>query len=227
MSRRSRHSLHDVTGTVTKDRLSVQEPYSINCKADDIILTACLAARLAERGGEVRDSIDMALSRALKRYPEAKAEINTCGILNRSPFNYDIKLSSASVELPTGERILYYKGAPLYIHSMSFSITLQSRMMLSTDTRTASKKSLSGVELLGFIPWFQGPRYNSVASIRLAKSLGLSVKFLAGFTDVDTAHTMKLVGWMGRFYLVGMTLCDSLKTRSMRKFPSVSKPFLA
>lgn len=53
------------------------------------------------------------------------------------------------------------------------------------------------MELLGFIPLFQGPRYDSVASMRLAKSLGLSVKFLAGFTDADTAHTMKLVGLDG------------------------------
>lgn len=105
----------DMTGTVTKDRLSVQEPYCINYKADDIILTACLTACLSEREGEVRDRIDIALLRALKQFPEAKAEINRCGILDRSPFNRETKPSSASVALPTGERILCYKGAPLHI----------------------------------------------------------------------------------------------------------------
>lgn len=92
----------------------MQKPYCI-CSVDAIILTACLTTCLIERDGEARERIDKALLRALKRFPKAKAEINRFGILGRSPFSVETRRSSAPVELPTGEGILCYKGAPSYL----------------------------------------------------------------------------------------------------------------
>lgn len=204
----------DITGTVTEGRVSVQEPFRINCTADEIILTACLTVPLTESNGEVHDQLDRALLRSLKRHPEAKAEINRCGILDRFPFSNYTKHSSASVELPTGERIICYKGAPLYIlrdvleHNSTIPDDVVNRY--ETGIKEARKqgwrclgiarRSENGkMELLGFIPFvIHTPRYDSAANIRLAKSLGVSVKFLTGFSDTDAAHALKLVGVNGK-----------------------------
>ncbi|KAL7965273.1 E1-E2 ATPase domain-containing protein [Trichoderma sp. SZMC 28014] len=209
----------DNSGTVSETRLSVQEPYCINCNAGDIILTAYLAAGLAQGGDENPNAIDVALLRALKRYPEAKGELNRCGILDTSPFNPETKRTSASIELPTGERIICYKGAPLYI----LQYVLQQNPTIPDDVVDRYENSIKeatkqgwrtlGVargrdngkmELLGFIPFSQPlSRYDSAASIQLAKSLGVSVKLITGSPEPQAAHTMKLVGLSGEVLSCG------------------------
>lgn len=61
----------------------------------------------------------------------------------------------------------------------------------------ARRRENGKMELLGLIPLFQAPRYDSVASIKLAKSLVVSAKLLTGLVDADAAYTMKLVGLDG------------------------------
>lgn len=57
----------DKTGTLIKNRLSLSESYTISSvKADDLMLTACLAASRKIKG---LDPIDRAFFKSLKIYP--------------------------------------------------------------------------------------------------------------------------------------------------------------
>jgi H+-transporting ATPase len=60
----------DKTGTLTKNKLSLSEPYTVpGVEADDLMLTACLAASRKKKG---IDAIDKAFLKSLKHYPRAK-----------------------------------------------------------------------------------------------------------------------------------------------------------
>lgn len=60
----------DKTGTLTKNKLSLAEPYTVpGVEADDLMLTACLAASRKKKG---IDAIDKAFLKSLRYYPRAK-----------------------------------------------------------------------------------------------------------------------------------------------------------
>jgi len=58
------------TGTLTKNQLTMGEPYTVGiCTRDNLVLVACLAASRKIKG---MDPIDKAFVRALSQYPEAR-----------------------------------------------------------------------------------------------------------------------------------------------------------
>merc|ERR1712000_512244 len=64
----------DKTGTLTKNKLSLSEPYTVaGVEPDDLMLTACLAASRKKKG---IDAIDKAFLKALKFYPRAKGVLS-------------------------------------------------------------------------------------------------------------------------------------------------------
>lgn len=72
----------DKTGTLTKNKLSLAEPYTVpGVEADDLMLTACLAASRKKKG---IDAIDKAFLKSLRYYPRAK------NALGQSPSQFRI-----------------------------------------------------------------------------------------------------------------------------------------
>ena len=64
----------DKTGTLTKNKLSLAEPFCVaGVKPDDLMLTACLAASRKKKG---IDAIDKAFLKALRFYPLAKSTLS-------------------------------------------------------------------------------------------------------------------------------------------------------
>src|SRR2546421_5298392 len=103
----------DKTGTLTKNKLSLAEPYCVaGVEPEELMLTACLAASRKKKG---IDAIDKAFLKALKYYPRAKSVLTKYKVLQFHPFDPISKKVSAVVESPQGERIVCVKGAPLFV----------------------------------------------------------------------------------------------------------------
>ncbi|CAI6692065.1 CIC_HP2_G0049290.mRNA.1.CDS.1 [Saccharomyces cerevisiae] len=74
----------DKTGTLTKNKLSLHEPYTVEgVSPDDLMLTACLAASRKKKG---LDAIDKAFLKSLKQYPKAKDALTKYKVLEFHPF---------------------------------------------------------------------------------------------------------------------------------------------
>ncbi|GMG50012.1 unnamed protein product [Ambrosiozyma monospora] len=92
----------DKTGTLTKNKLSLHEPYTVEgVDPDDLMLTACLAASRKKKG---LDAIDKAFLKSLISYPRARAALPKYKMLEFQPFDPVSKKVTAYVESPEGER---------------------------------------------------------------------------------------------------------------------------
>ena len=70
----------DKTGTLTKNKLSLHEPYTVEgVEPDDLMLTACLAASRKKKG---LDAIDKAFLKSLINYQELKLLCQNTRLLN-------------------------------------------------------------------------------------------------------------------------------------------------
>src|ERR1700761_4293825 len=75
----------DKTGTLTKNKLSLSEPYTVaGVEPDDLMLTACLAASRKRKG---MDAIDKAFLKALRFYPRAKNVLSKYKVIDFHPFD--------------------------------------------------------------------------------------------------------------------------------------------
>lgn len=131
----------DKTGTLTKNKLSLAEPFCVpGVEPDDLMLTACLAASRKKKG---IDAIDKAFLKALKFYPRAKGVLSKYKVLDFHPFDPVSKKVQAVVESPQGERIICVKGAPLFVlktveedHPIPEEIDCKSQHYYSTPLNT-------------------------------------------------------------------------------------------
>jgi len=196
----------DKTGTLTKNKLSLHEPYTVEgVDPEDLMLTACLAASRRKKG---MDAIDKAFLKALKHYPRAKAVLTKYKCVEFRPFDPVSKKVSAIVESPEGERIMCVKGAPLFVlkavqdeHPVSDNIEASYKNKVAEfATRgfrslgVARKRVGGSWEILGIMPCADPPRYDTAKTINEAKSLGLSVKMLTGDAVGIARETSRQLG---------------------------------
>lgn len=196
----------DKTGTLTKNKLSLGEPYTVAGVGDDeLMLTACLAASRKKKG---MDAIDKAFLKALRHYPHTKAVISKYKVLEFYPFDPVSKKVTAVVESPMGERITCVKGAPLFVlktveenHSISEDIDLAYKTKVAEfATRgfrslgVARKRGNSEWEILGIMPCSDPPRHDTAKTINEAKTLGLSIKMLTGDAVGIARETSRQLG---------------------------------
>lgn len=196
----------DKTGTLTKNKLSLSEPYTVaGIEPEDLMLTACLAASRKKKG---LDAIDRAFLKALKYYPRAKAALTRYKVLEFHPFDPVSKKVTAVVESPEGGRTICMKGAPLFVLK-----TVEEKHPIPTDIKAAYKNKVAefatrgfrslGVarkrgdsewEILGIMPCSDPPRYDTSKTINEAKTLGLSVKMLTGDAVGIARETSRQLG---------------------------------
>ncbi|KAL6720233.1 plasma membrane H+-ATPase [Lecanora helva] len=182
----------DKTGTLTKNRLSLGEPYTVpGIKSDELMLVACLAASRTLKG---LDAIDKAFLQALKHYPDVKKMLPTFKIVEFSPFDPVSKKVSAVVESSKGERIICVKGAPATIMRMvseagdvEDEVVAGYNEMVTEFARRgfrsfgiARKRHEKPWDLLGIMPCSDPPRHDTAKTIAEAISLGLKIKILTG-----------------------------------------------
>ncbi|KAL9620279.1 MAG: hypothetical protein Q9160_005178 [Pyrenula sp. 1 TL-2023] len=182
----------DKTGTLTKNKLSLAEPFTVpGVEPDDLMLTACLAASRKKKG---IDAIDKAFLKSLRYYPRAKNVLTQYKVIDFQPFDPVSKKVSAVVESPQGERIVCVKGAPLFVlrtveedHPVPDDIdNAYKNKVAEFATRgfrslgVARKRGEGQWEILGIMPCADPPRHDTAKTINEAKTLGLRIKMLTG-----------------------------------------------
>ncbi|GLA53262.1 plasma membrane H+-ATPase [Aspergillus niger] len=196
----------DKTGTLTKNKLSLTEPYTVaGVNPEDLMLTACLAASRKKKG---MDAIDRAFFKALNEYPDAKTMLPQFKVLEFSPFDPVSKKVTAVVQSPQGPRITCVKGSPLFVLK-----TVQQDHQIQEDIEQAYKNKVAefatrgfrslGVarkcgdgewEILGIMPCSDPPRHDTAKTIKEAQTLGLSIKMLTGDAVGIARETSRQLG---------------------------------
>ncbi|KAK9380420.1 uncharacterized protein V2V93DRAFT_370620 [Kockiozyma suomiensis] len=196
----------DKTGTLTKNKLSLSEPYTVaGVEPDDLMLTACLAAARKKKG---LDAIDKAFLKSLKYYPRAKTTLSKYKVLEFHPFDPVSKKVTAVVESPAGERIVCVKGAPLFVlktveedHPLPEEVLNDYKNKVAEfATRgfrslgVARRRGEGHWEILGIMPCMDPPRHDTAKTINEAKNLGLSIKMLTGDAVGIARETSRQLG---------------------------------
>jgi len=196
----------DKTGTLTKNKLSLSEPYTVaGVDPEDLMLTACLAASRKKKG---MDAIDKAFLKSLRYYPRAKSVLSKYTVKDFYPFDPVSKKVTAVVESPQGERITCVKGAPLFVlktveedHPIPEQIDQDYKNKVAEfATRgfrslgVARKRGEGAWEILGIMPCSDPPRHDTARTINEAKRLGLSIKMLTGDAVGIARETSRQLG---------------------------------
>jgi H+-transporting ATPase len=196
----------DKTGTLTKNKLSLAEPYTVEgVDAEDLMLTACLAASRKKKG---LDAIDKAFLKSLRYYPRAKSVLSKYKVLEFHPFDPVSKKVTAVVESPQGERIICVKGAPLFVlrtveedHPIPEEVATDYKNKVAEfATRgfrslgVARRRGEGHWEILGIMPCSDPPRHDTAKTVNEAKTLGLSIKMLTGDAVGIARETSRQLG---------------------------------
>lgn len=196
----------DKTGTLTKNKLSLAEPYCVaGVDPEDLMLTACLAASRKKKG---IDAIDKAFLKSLRYYPRAKGVLSKYAVKEFFPFDPVSKKVTAIVESPQGEIITCVKGAPLFVlktveedHPIPEQIDQDYKNKVAEfATRgfrslgVARKRGEGSWEILGIMPCSDPPRHDTARTINEAKRLGLSIKMLTGDAVGIARETSRQLG---------------------------------
>ncbi|CDR40865.1 CYFA0S05e05336g1_1 [Cyberlindnera fabianii] len=196
----------DKTGTLTKNKLSLHEPYTVEgVDADDLMLTACLAASRKTKG---LDAIDKAFLKSLAGYPRAKAALTKYKVIEFHPFDPVSKKVTALVESPSGERIICVKGAPLFVlktveedhpipedvHEAYENKVAEFASRGFRSLGVARKRGEGHWEILGIMPCMDPPRHDTAKTVNEARHLGLRVKMLTGDAVGIAKETCRQLG---------------------------------
>ncbi|KAG5517925.1 hypothetical protein PMAC_000380 [Pneumocystis sp. 'macacae'] len=196
----------DKTGTLTKNNLSLAEPYTVDgISCDELMLTACLAASRKKKG---LDAIDKAFLKALRNYPAARSALSKYRVVKFYPFDPVSKKVTAIVESPSGEKIVCVKGAPLFVLR-----TVEDDHPVPEDIQNAYKDKVaefasrgyrslgiarrvgdSNWEILGIMPCSDPPRCDTARTISEAIRLGLRIKMLTGDAVGIAKETARQLG---------------------------------
>lgn len=182
----------DKTGTLTRNKLALGEPYILpGQNAEELMLTACLATTRKEKG---IDAIDKVFIKGLKEYPMAKSQLCSFTEIEFCPFDPVSKKVTAVVQSLEDERIVCVKGAPLVVlktaeeeHPLPEEVKTAYREKV-TDFASrgfralgvARKRDSNGWEILGIMPCSDPPRHDTAKTIKEAQRLGLKIKMLTG-----------------------------------------------
>jgi H+-transporting ATPase len=187
----------DKTGTLTQNKLTLGEPFSIGETAkEQIILSAALASR-----SEDRDPIDLAVLSGLS----ANQTLDSYRIIHFQPFDPVSKRTEAEVRITNGRNFKVSKGAPQVILALSANAPQISDRVEQAVNEFASRGFRSlGVartdereqwQFLGVLPLFDPPRSDSQSTIEAARHLGVKIKMLTGDQQAiakETAHQLSL-----------------------------------
>ena len=200
----------DKTGTLTQNKLTLGDPFSVNgIPAEQVILCAALASR-----AEDKDTIDLAVIGGVKDEKALKA----CQVVHFQPFDPVHKRTEATVKGADGKQFQVAKGAPQVILEMSAN---------AGEVKPAAEKAVNefaargfrslGVaradeqgkwRFIGVLPLFDPPRAQAKATIASARQMCVSVKMVTGDQLAIARETAKQLG-MGTNILDASGLGDT------------------
>jgi H+-transporting ATPase len=186
----------DKTGTLTQNKLTLGDPFSVNnTPTEQVILAAALASR-----ADNNDTIDLAVLSGLKDDQALKGY----KLGHFQPFDPVHKRTEAAVAGPDGKAFKVTKGAPQVILALSAD---------AADVKPAVDKAVNefaargfrslGVaradgdgkwRFLGVLPLFDPPREDAKATIATARQMGVKVKMVTGDALAIAQETAKKLG---------------------------------
>jgi H+-transporting ATPase len=172
----------DKTGTLTQNKLTLGDPFSVSgIPADQVILCAALASR-----AEDKDTIDMAVIGGLKNDQDLK----DYQVVHFQPFDPVHKRTEATVKGADGKEFKVTKGAPQVILALSANVGEVKPAIEKAVNEFAARGFRSlGVaradqegqwQFVGVLPLFDPPREEAKATIATARQMGVNVKMVTG-----------------------------------------------
>jgi H+-transporting ATPase len=172
----------DKTGTLTQNKLTLGEPFSVNSiPGDQVILNAALASR-----ADNKDAIDLAVLGGLKNDQALK----DYQVIHFLPFDPVHKRTEANVKAADGNEFRVTKGAPQVILDLAANAEqvktgvekavneFAARGFRSLGVARAEKDG--AWQFLGVLPLFDPPREQAKATIATAREMGVNVKMVTG-----------------------------------------------
>src|SRR5476651_1699965 len=212
----------DKTGTLTQNKLTLGDPFSVNnIPAEQIILAAALASR-----ADNNDTIDLAVIGGVKN----KDELQSFQVLHFQPFDPVHKRTEASVKAADGKQFKVTKGAPQVILELSANDgQLKSEVEKAVNEFAARGFRSLGVaradgegpwQFLGVLPLFDPPREDAKTTIATALAMGVKVKMVTGDALAIAKETAKKLD-MGTNILDAAALGDSKKEETAQVAESI------
>jgi H+-transporting ATPase len=214
----------DKTGTLTQNKLTLGDPFTVNSiPADQVILWAALASR-----AEDKDTIDLAVIGGVKDDKALKSNQVTHFV----PFDPVHKRTEATVKGADGKQFFVAKGAPQVILKMATNAAEVKADVEKAILDFAGKGFRSlGVaradeegkwKFVGMLPLFDPPREQAKATIASAVEMGVSVKMVTGDQLAIAKETAKQLG-MGTNILDAGGLGDSQKDATPEQAEAIEK----
>ena len=186
----------DKTGTLTQNKLTLGEPFSVNTiPAEQVILCAALASRADDN-----DTIDLAVIGGLKDQQALKPY----QVVHFKPFDAVHKRTEATVKTADGKRFKVTKGAPQVILALAADAGEVKPAVDKAVNDFAARgfRSLGVARAEGDGPWqFQGvlplfdpPRDDAKATIATAERMGVKVRMVTGDALAIAIETAKKLG---------------------------------
>ena len=214
----------DKTGTLTQNKLTLGEPFSVNkIPAERVIFNAALASR-----ADNNDTIDFACLGGLKN----DQALHGYKVTHFQPFDPVHKRTEATVTGADGKTFKVTKGAPQVILALSANaIEVKPAVDKAVDEFAARGFRSLGVaradgddewQFLGVLPLFDPPREDAKATIATAQHMGVKVKMVTGDALAIARETAKTLG-MGINILDASSLGDGKKQTTMAVARSIEK----
>ena len=205
----------DKTGTLTQNKLTLGDPYSVEgITAAQVILNGALASR-----ADNDDTIDLAVLGGLKD----KTVLRPFNVQHFQPFDPVHKRTEATVKAADGSIFKVSKGAPQVILDLvSDSATVKSAVEKAVNDFAGRGFRALGVarvdgggdwKLLGVLPLFDPPREDAAATVATAGKMGVAIKMVTGDALAIARETAKTLG-MGANILDGASLGDAKRQES-------------
>ncbi len=214
----------DKTGTLTQNKLTLGEPFSVNnIPVEQVIINATLASR-----AENNDTIDLAVIGGLKD----KEALKDYEVVHFQPFDAVHKRTEAAVKAKDGKTFKVTKGAPQVILALSANAGQVKDVVDKAVNEFAARGFRSlGVardegdgqwQFVGVLPLFDPPREDAKATIATALAMGVKVKMVTGDALAIAKETAKKLD-MGANILDAGGLGDSKKQETAEMSDSIEK----
>jgi H+-transporting ATPase len=214
----------DKTGTLTQNKLTLGDPFSVNdIPAEQVILNAALASR-----AENNDTIDMAVLGGL----QDKEALKSYQAVHFQPFDAVHKRTEATVKDIYGKAFKVTKGAPQVI----LALTANAGQVKSAVDKAVSDFAARGFrslgvaraegegewQFIGVLSLFDPPQEDAKATIATALAMGVKIKMVTGDALAIAQETAEKLD-MGTNILDAGGLGDSKKKETAEVAGSIEK----
>jgi len=205
----------DKTGTLTQNKLTLGDPFSVNnIPADQVILDGALASR-----AENNDTIDLAVLGGMKN----KDALKEYTVEHFQPFDPVHKRTEAQVKGKDGKTFKVTKGAPQVILALSANLA-QVKTAVDKAVNDFAVKGFRALgvaraegdgqwQFVGVLPLFDPPRDDAKETIATAVEMGVKIKMVTGDALAIAKETAQKLN-MGTNILDAAVLGDSKKEES-------------